>query len=409
MRFSGTSSAVLTACRALALLTAPAAATPAPDILYEPLATAPQLTNAGIWHATPTLVSGTIAYRQGEFLYQDYLYDDNGAQEAADPGDKRGPAANLFSKQNGTYTYPTDPKYAGNAADIVEFRLKPLSKATAFRLTLNTLKDAAVVGFTIALAKVNSPSRPLPFGASVTAPLDVAVTVHGTTGVVTDATGKSLGDAAVKVDMKRRQFTVRLPHALWDPKRGKARVAMGVGLWDASAGKYLLPQGSADATHPGGGGSSGAPEAFFNVAFRTHEDVPSPTEGPGALASPAWWRDRMQGVELSKGDMSRFSIDVDFRKLARRVTDNRGVPRTGGMDRILASHFDNGQGTDFSVACFPSNNLDCTGPYLGNLQPYAIYIPKKRMQKPGYGLTLLLHSLSAMYNQWLGTRAQAQC
>src|ERR1700738_1576562 len=52
---------------------------PGPDVLYWPLATAPQLTNAGIWHAPPILVSGTTAYRQGEFLYQDWMYDDRGA------------------------------------------------------------------------------------------------------------------------------------------------------------------------------------------------------------------------------------------------------------------------------------------------------------------------------------------
>src|ERR1700728_3780984 len=48
---------------------------PGPAILYAPPAVAPQLTNTGVWHAPPILVSGTDAYRHGEFLYQDYLYD----------------------------------------------------------------------------------------------------------------------------------------------------------------------------------------------------------------------------------------------------------------------------------------------------------------------------------------------
>src|SRR3954453_8324289 len=118
MRFSGTSSAVLTACSALAFCNPAAATRPGPDLLYAKPAVAPQLTNAGIWHAQPILISGATAYHQGEFLYQDYLYDDNGAQETVDPGDPR-TAGNLFSKQTGTYTYPTDPKYASNAADVV--------------------------------------------------------------------------------------------------------------------------------------------------------------------------------------------------------------------------------------------------------------------------------------------------
>src|SRR3954463_11512467 len=83
---------------------------PGPDILYAPAATAPQLTNAAPWKASPLLVSGATAYRQGELPYPAFLHDDHGAAEAFAPADPRA-AGNLFSKPNGTYTYPTDPKY----------------------------------------------------------------------------------------------------------------------------------------------------------------------------------------------------------------------------------------------------------------------------------------------------------
>src|SRR2546423_14688143 len=53
---------------------------PGPDILYQKPATSPQLSNGGIWTASPILVSGASAYRAGEFLYQDFLYDDHGAR-----------------------------------------------------------------------------------------------------------------------------------------------------------------------------------------------------------------------------------------------------------------------------------------------------------------------------------------
>lgn len=62
---------------------------PGPAILYAPPVVAPQLTNAGVWRAKPILVSGTSAYRSGEFLYQDYLYDDHGANAARDPQDPK--------------------------------------------------------------------------------------------------------------------------------------------------------------------------------------------------------------------------------------------------------------------------------------------------------------------------------
>src|SRR5205807_5461249 len=126
---------------------------PGPDILYSAPAVAPQLTNAGIWHAQPILVSGATAYRKGEFLYQDWLYDDHGAHETADPNDPR-MSGDLFSKPQGTYDYPTGPGYANDAADLVELRVKPLARATAFRVTLNTLENPSLVALSIAIGGV---------------------------------------------------------------------------------------------------------------------------------------------------------------------------------------------------------------------------------------------------------------
>ena len=115
------------AAQAASLYTGPGPR-PGPDILYEKRAQAPQLENApgGPWAAEPLLVSGASAYRSGEFLYQDFLYDDHGARTGG-PGDPAAVGANSFSLPNGSYTYPTAPGYAGNAADFVELRVKPLA------------------------------------------------------------------------------------------------------------------------------------------------------------------------------------------------------------------------------------------------------------------------------------------
>jgi hypothetical protein len=64
-------------------------------------------------------------------IYQDFLYDDLGAA--------------------GCNTYPTDPDYARNAADLVELRIRPLRTATAIRLTYNTLIEPKLTATTIAL------------------------------------------------------------------------------------------------------------------------------------------------------------------------------------------------------------------------------------------------------------------
>ena len=386
---------------------------PGPDLLYAKRPPAPQLSNRKPWRAKPILISGATAYRRGEFLYQDFLYDDNGARLVVDPNDGR-TGGNLFSKQNGTYTYPTGEGYAGNAADLVELRVKPLRRATAFRVSLNTLVDPSLVAFSIAIGGKEGETHPFPFGANVVAPARHFLTVHPDGERLVGeleraADGKQKGEPLrVRVDKRRRQIQVRIPRRDWNPRRRAVRLAAGVGLWDAEAGEYLLPGASASDSSSGGAGGTPDPPAFFNVAFRTDEPMQTPEASPDTLTNAAWWRDRAQGTALAAGDISEFFAKVKFRKLARKKRDNGKVPKTGPMDRIYSSSFELAQGADFSVSCFPGGEADCPGQYQGRLQPYAIYVPKKPRPKSGYGLTLLLHSLSANYNQYLGTRNQEQ-
>src|SRR6478672_192470 len=304
---------------------------PGPDILYAPAATVPQLTNAGVWKAQPILVSGANAYRSGEYLYQDFLYDDHGARQAPDPADPRA-TGDTFSKPNGTYTYPTDRAYASNAADFVELRARPLNASTAFRVTLNTLKDPSLIAFSIALGGTPGVTHAFPAGANVSAPADVFLTVHptasGMAGDLTNAaTGAQLATAPVTIDSTRRQIEVRVPKFAWDPTGQTVRLAAGIGLWDKANNRYLLPQPTADATHPGGSGTATSPAAFFNVAFRTSEPMPVIGDPAGTAQSPAWWRDRDQGAALASNDISALHADVDFRKLASNAADDSGVPQ----------------------------------------------------------------------------------
>src|SRR6202035_1910631 len=206
---------------------------PGPSILYAKPSIAPELTNTGIWHAPPILVSGSTAYRGGEFLYQDLIYDDSGARQARDPADPR-TSGNLFSKPNGTYTYPTGPGYDNNAADLVEFRVKPTHQATAFRVTLNTLQKPLLTAFSIAIGGQSGHSYPFPYGANVSAPASLFLTVHAgklgcsphkhcvgahrtrnvLVGTLTDAkTGKQVRGPSpeVRVDLVRNQITVLVP------------------------------------------------------------------------------------------------------------------------------------------------------------------------------------------------------
>ncbi|MDX6666298.1 MAG: hypothetical protein QOG68_2504 [Solirubrobacteraceae bacterium] len=257
------------------LPTVASGARPGPDLLYAPAPDAPQLDNAAPWKAEPILVSGAEAYRDGEFLYQDFLFDDHGATGPADdPNDPFNQVENMFSAKHGTLSYPTDTAtFLNNAADLVELRVKPLADATALRVTLNSLKDPSRTAFTVALG--DSPAAvPWPHGANVRSPAQLFLTVHGTTAELLDAaTGKPLAPApAATVDLTRRQIDVRIPHAAWSPGSATVRMAAGVGLWDTTANTYLQPGPTATATTPGGAAAANA--ALFNMAFRTNEPVP---------------------------------------------------------------------------------------------------------------------------------------
>jgi hypothetical protein len=391
---------------------------PGPAALYQPLASAPQLENApgSPWKAQPLLVSGASAYRMGEFLYQGYVYDDHGAKLTVDPNNPMttGGGGDLFSAPDGTYAYPSGPGYDENAANLIELRVKRLKKATAFRITLNTLENPNLVATAIAIGGSEGQSRPFPFGANVNAPAQYFLTIHGETAVLTDAvTGATVPGPApsVSVDVPRRQITVTVSNKTWNPGAGKVRLAAGVGLWDTAANRYLLPGKESNAKQPGGAGETANPAAFFDVGFRFNSQEPmTGTPEKETTANPRWWREAAQSQALAANDISQFHVEVDFSKLTGRTTIEEpdaptGVPTTGAFDRIYASHFTDGQGANYLTACAKADV--CIGEMRGQLLPYAIYVPKV-MPAGGYGLTLLLHSLSANYNQYLNSRNQSQ-
>lgn len=394
-------------------------ARPGPDALYQPAPSAPQLENTGPWRAEPTLVSGTQAYRDGEWLYQDYLYDDHGAAGSPVPESPYGAETHLYSPPAGTYVYPEDPVFAHNAADLVELRVRRSAGETLFRVTLNTLKDPERTAFTIALGRSDGP-REWPHGAGVSSPAELFLTVHGDKAELLGPDGKPLRPGPrVAVDAARRQVEVSVSDAAWDPGRGKVPVTIGVGLWDVEGKKYLAPGERPSETQPGGGPGP----AIVNVGPRFDEpwpDVDNPA-GPysmgdaaaGGVVQAAWWRERKQADALRLGDVSAFSAEIDFAKLAAGTDDDSGIPRSGYMSRILASAYEFGQGLDLANVCFDlaggeRAGAKCIGRFVGQLQPYVVYVPDKPQPARGWGMTLLLHSLSANYNQYANSNNMKQ-
>ena len=330
-----------------------------PDILHRALPTSPQLENTRNWNAPPILISGARAYRAGEFVYQDFLYDDR------------------------ALTYPAESqRLAGNAADIVEIRIEPLKSGTAIRVTLNSMLDPEAAAVTIGLGG-DGQARTMPHNAGAVMPAGVFVTAHGCSGdAVRAADGAPLARPTVVTDLARRQLHIELPYSTFDPRGRAVRVGAAVGLWDAKKSAYLRP----DADRP----------AFFNVAFRDY--------GPWVQNT---WMDASQNAALAAGDLSPLHAVVDFRKLAARKDDDSGVPRTGPMNRIMVSRFEavqgrgNSNGGDIvgNYACDPPG---CTHQFSGRLQPYSVYVPATAQPQDGYGLVVNLHGANSNHNHFEG-------
>ena len=415
---------------ALAICAAPAAlgaslytgpgSRPGPAILYQPPAAAPQLTNTGVWHAPPILVSGGSAYRDGEFLYQDWLYDDHGARELPDPADPRA-SGDTFSKPDGTYTYPTGAGYANDAADLVEFRVKPLAAATAFRVTLNTLENPSLIAFSIAIGGVAGKTLSVP-GRRERERAGVDVPDRPPVGLE----ARRRPRARVRRRSRPRAGAGGEGRPPPPPDRGRRparRLESGRRHRPARDGRRAVEPVRRPLPAAGGDRERDA------ARRRRHGVEPAgflqrrvPVEQPGAAAvrdrrigradRPAVVARRGAGHRARQRATSRSSTRTSTSPSSQhRVTDNSQIPTTGPINRILASHYEPAQGANFSSECGlqgSSNPASCKPEYDGQLEPYTVYVPRGRAPAGGWGLTLLLHSLSANYNQYTGTRNQSQ-
>jgi dienelactone hydrolase len=339
---------------------------PGPPLLYAKAPRVPQLENRPPFRARPLLVSGTDAYRGGEYLYQDYLFDDHGADTGANVSL---PGVADFSPASGDIVYPSTGRYANNAADLVELRIKPTPRAIVYRVTLGAVldDDATVVGIGIDTDSSGGAQVAWPHGAGLTSPgLDRFITAWGTGGDVTSLPGGAttpLPAGAVTIDRRTNQMTIRVPRSTMDPERRVWRYVAGAGLW--SGADFVRP-------------SPGLP-GVFNLAFRFDEPQP---RGGGT------WFEEAQAGALGGGTSGSFYADVDFARLAARVS--RAIHAPGlKQARIYPSRLNVPEGVRSD---FPE--------FGGHLQPYLVFVPKTYRRTHRAGINFALHSLSATYTQF---------
>jgi hypothetical protein len=383
---------------------------PGPEVLYAPRPYAPQLDVINPpFRAKPLLVSGAEAYINGEYLYQDYLYDDYGSDTNGNTGQCLSGA-----ERAGDIKYPTDvDRYGGNAADLVEFRIFVAADKVTYRFTLNTLlqPDSTIAVVAFDTDQAVDPLTGLPTTGSAILPRHPGQTMRGsvvnnarqgfpgTDEVITTwGTGAEHSKwngtvwvttlVSVDTDTESNQITVIVPRNVSNPQ-GIWKTTVAVGLYDPTAaasvgltpGGWLRPNfGAPDFTNPGGGNTLDPdPSGIFNLAFRFNEEIRNCNSPP----------DTNQSVAISNNDPTHYAHEINFADLEAGI--NRTTVKPSGMQiRLFPSRLNLGEGRDLTT--YPT--------YLGQLQPYSIYIPTTYAQGTPMGLTVYLHGSNQFYYQF---------
>lgn len=351
------------------------------------------------------MVCGTDGYVDGEYLFQDFVYDDYGANTtkavSGTPPDPKNNENDDFSPPTGDLSYPSaDDIFRHNAADLLEFRVTRVEEGLKYRITLNTMVEPDVAGIAIGIdtdrdSSTGSDQWGYGLGSLGDFGLDHVLVTWGT-GAELDG-----DDVHSSVDTSRNQIEVTVP--LY-PADETWRHFLVVGLFDSDAGQFREVQPFPDERNPGGGHGRNPPP-IFNVGFRFAEQEPMglPNARTDTLERETeeaieersgsrgvgygHWREHAQAKALAARDIGEFYTDIDFGKLARDVSEIN-VPSTGYLNRLYASHFDLGEGFD------DEKNIT-----LGRIQPYSIYIPEDYDPETPTPFHLHLHANRSSYNE----------
>lgn len=362
------------------------------------------------WAAAPLLVSGAEAHVDGEYLYQDYVYDDNGANTTTVPvGPNPEPNNDTFSPPTGDVVYPTDADtYGYNAADLLEFRARPANGAVEYRIALQTMKDPAAAAVAIGI-DTGGPGAIEDWGHGIGSlgPLDLDVIIvafHDDNGGRAELTGGTEPVSAT-VDAPNNRIEITFEK---DPGRATWRHYAVTGLWDAAEGKFkqILDQPSA---HQPGGAHGRNPPPVFNAAFRFDEPVAGVNIDRGehegeieeAEATPGTrgsgfghWREHRQAKALATRDISDLHADIDFGILADEIT-SREVPETGHLYRLYGSNVDLGEG----VQNGPTPAETEPDVLLNDIQPYGLYVPDSYDPDREHPLHVNLHGFTSSLSE----------
>lgn len=398
--------------------TAPPAALPGPP--------------AGAWPFSSDFshTEGTGRLDGGASLWTDFVYDDHGPV-GSPIGIAESALASDLAPVHGGFTYPSGPADQ-NGADIFTAAVGYTQQATYWRVDWNTLANASVPVAEWTMAGDGAPGAPATAtawpgnaGVSTSTGIQYALIVTARQAELVSAADPLVPIAILPttVDMSSRSFIVRIPTNLL-PVSGTWKVQLAAGLAD--------PTDTAFATVPLSDGATGNGVNVYNVTFRTSQQeapivcptgpVPDPGIAPalqGGLGVdgvtydhlPAaecgnFWMENDQANTLAGGDVSKYSLSVDWSQLADGVTTPEPEP-TGYSNRWYVTPLSLGQGV-----VDPSSSTLTPPTYVGRVQPYAVYVPTTYNPAKPTRLTWILHSLGANLNQYGGvapSQIQEEC
>jgi dienelactone hydrolase len=347
------------------------------------------------WVGDPTMLSGQSRISKGELIYDDWLYDDYGADLDQAPNQPvfRG---NLAPTQ-GDYRYPTNAgRYGYNAADIRQLRVAADSWGMHFVVFFQTMlqRDAAAVTLAIDAGQGRYDLPEWPDGVGITAPAaDYFVTSVGTSSTITTGLGQrkrlpfqatKLADNSLEVDIPWRD----LPGV-----RGRqVKLYFLSGLADPSTGQYLqVPNGSPTSTRPGGGSVTGGNTAVFDSAFDPHETF---------TRFLSHWGEEVQSQALAQRNVSGLGQSVDLGALESQATEPYAPAPGRFYNRIFHSDQAFGEGIELKSGTSPNVGGSPDPQFKSPYQPYGLYIP--RDYTPGTATPLLIngHSLDVNQNEY---------
>jgi hypothetical protein len=321
-----------------------------------------------------TMGSGRLDH--GGFFWTDYIYDDHGALGApTNP-------VEVGTPSEGGYSYPAGAAH-DNGADIFRAAVQLTSAATYWRVDWNTLADpnVPIAEWTFDRdGNTTTGTAAWPAGASVnSAGIDTALVVSSRGARLTDAaTGAVRAQLPTIVDSRAKSFLVKVPRSVLSPT-GNWKVRLAAGLADASGTSFTPP-------------ALGTPSAppVSNVAFRSYSQE-SPT-------SFNFWNDNAQARALATHDVSAFSAALNWADLTSGRTTPAAQP-TGWSERWYVSSVNLGDGKVTGA-----DTLEDFKPnYLGQVQPYTVYVPQTYRPGTPTPLTFLLHSFTQNHNQYAST------